>query len=77
MNSDMVLSGSSGWDLNMASCGGTLKQGTPVYHRVSSSISLLNIQAAPLLFLSHLTATYLHTAMAPTAGWPQGWWVLA
>lgn len=36
---------------------------------VSSSTSLHNAQAAPLLFLSHLTTTSSHMVVASIAGW--------
>ena len=53
---------------------GCSQQAPPVYPRVSSSTSLHNAQAAPLLSLAHLTTTYVHTAVASVAGWPHGWW---
>lgn len=57
MGSDMALSGSSVWVLNMAPGGGAgrSQQAASLYPQVSSSLSLHNAHAAPLLFLSHLT----------------------
>lgn len=57
----MALSSSSGWDVTMAPGG-----------RVGSPISLHNAEAAPLLFLFHLSTTCLHIVVA--AGWPPSWW---
>ena len=70
----MALSGSLGWDLTMAPGGGAdhSQQAPPPRSRVSSSISLHNVQGALLLFLSHLITTYLHTVVAPTVGSPGG-----
>lgn len=54
-------------------CGATHSQkDTPVHPGVSGSISLHNAQAAPLLFLFHLSATSLHFVVAPAASGPLG-----
>lgn len=53
-------------------------QAPPLHPRVSSFPSLHNVQAAVLLFLSHLNIMYLHMVVTPVAGWlckPAGLWV--
>lgn len=58
---DVVLTGSIGPDISMASDGSTDLSGQPVPHghRVSSSSSLHSTGAAPLLFLCLLSSTHL------------------
>lgn len=53
-----LSSSSSGWHLSMVAEGGTAHS-PPVRPRVSSSISLHRAQAAPLLFLTHLSTVTL------------------
>lgn len=72
MDPDLALSDSWDWDFTRApnDRAGHLQQAILTCHLVSSFISLYNAQAAPLLFLSHMTTTYLHFVEALTAGWP-------
>lgn len=60
-DSDMALCGISGWDLTTAPGGsaGHSQQSTSHHPQVSNSTSLLKVQAALLLFLSHLTTHHL------------------
>ena len=76
---DMALSNSTGWDFTIASGGraGYPQEAIPFYPHVSTSTSLHNVQTFLLLFLSHLSTTYLHMVVAPVAGWPCGLWVIA
>lgn len=67
-DSDMAVSGSSGWNHIPARVAGLATHTglLPLYPRISSSISLHNTQAAPLPFLSRLPP-YIRTL----------WWLLS
>lgn len=71
MGPDGTLSGSSGWKLAVAP-GGHSQEVTSL-SRIFHSLSLHNAQAAPLLFLLHLSTTYSHIVVASTPSRLHGW----
>ena len=78
VGSGLALNGKLGWDLTMAPGGktGHSQQVPSLHSQVSSSISLHNAQAAPLLFLSHLNIVHIVVALGdiyPFA-WCEGKW---
>lgn len=72
MESDMPLSGSTGWDFTEASGGGTgySRQAIPVH---SFTSSFLFITLSSLLVLSYPSTTYMFIVVTTVAGGPCGW----
>lgn len=73
VGSDLALSGRKGWDLTMAPWLATHSRFLPP---LSTSTFLHSAQAAPLLFLSHLTIVHIVVALGdiyPFA-WCEGKW---
>ena len=64
MDSDVALRSNIGWNFTMALCGREVysQQSIPLYHHISSSgsTSLHNAQTILLLFLTHISTTYLY-----------------
>lgn len=72
MGPDRTLSGSSGWKLTVAP-GGHSQEVTSLLSSIFHFLSLHNAQAAPLLFLPHLSTTYSHVVVASTPSRLHGW----
>lgn len=74
---DMALSGSMVWDFIMASDDKAGYSQQAIYSSRHwspvPSFSLHNPQMVLVLFLSHLSATYLHIVVASATAWSYGW----
>lgn len=64
---DMALKSSMRWDFTMTSVGraGYSHQTVPLHTCISSSSYFFIVQTSQLLFLLHISTTYLDTVVAP------------